>query len=157
MLKRCVVFFMSFFLICISISSYAQEKSTDRIVSERFIAQIDPSSWIKESFKVSPDSKRVAYAAGVGDKWFVVVDGKEEKQYDGIGEGTPIFSPDSKRVAYAAQVGNKRFVVVDGKEEKQYDGIVTIGGGRIVFDSSDSLHYLALKGKGIFLVEERIK
>ena len=118
MLKRCVVFFMSFFLICISISSYAQEKSTDRIVSERFIAQIDPSSWIKESFKVSPDSKRVAYAAGVGDKWFVVV---------------------------------------DGKEEKQYDGIVTIGGGRIVFDSSDSLHYLALKGKGIFLVEERIK
>jgi hypothetical protein len=47
-------------------------------------------------------------------------------------------------------------VVVDGKEEKQYDSIVTIGGGRVIFDSSDSLHYLAQKGKSIFLVEERI-
>jgi len=45
-----------------------------------------------------------------GDKWFVVVDGKEEeKQYDGI--GTIIFSPASKRLAYTAQVGNKRFIV----------------------------------------------
>jgi hypothetical protein len=41
-------------------------------------------------------------------------------------------------------VGNQRFVVVNGKEEKPYDDIVTIGGGKIVFDSADSLHYLAL-------------
>jgi hypothetical protein len=120
--------------------------------SERLVVQVDFSSWIQESFTVSPDSQRVAYGAVVSDKWFVVVDGKEEQQYDGI--GAPIFSPDSQRVAYGAGVGNKQFVVVDGKEGKPYDGIV---GGRIVFDSADSLHYLAFKGTDFYLVEERIK
>jgi hypothetical protein len=45
-------------------------------------------------------------------------------------------------------------VVVNGKEGQQYDGIVE---GRIVFDSADSLHYLAGKGADIYLVEERIQ
>jgi hypothetical protein len=107
--------------------------------------------------KVSPDGKRVACVAKAGNiifsKRFVFVDGKEEKQYDGIGEGTPIFSPDSKRVSYWACVGNKCLVVVDGKEEKQYDGF----GGIIIFDSPDSLHYLTEKGRSMYLVEEIIK
>ena len=163
---------------------------------QRLIAQVDFSAWIQESFKASPDSQRVAYAAGVGKKQFVVVDGREEKQYDGILEGSLIFSLDSQRVAYVAGVGKKQFVVVDGREEKQYDGIgegnlifsldsrrvayaaevskkgfvvvdgregeqydgiVTLGGGRIIFDSADSLHYLALRGADIYLVEERVK
>ena len=157
MLKKCTALFFAFLLICIGISSHAQEKSTNRIVSERLIVQIDLSSWISESLRVSPDSRRVAYVAQVGNKWFVVVDSKEEKQYDSIGAGAPIFSPVSRRVAYVAQVGNKCFVVVDGKEEKQYDGIVTIRGGKIIFHATDSLYYLAQKGESIFLVEERIK
>ena len=103
----------------------------------------------------SPDSQRVAYGAQLGDKVFVVVDGKEGKQYDDAGR--LIFSPDSQRVAYRAGVGDKQFVVVDGKEGQPYDGIVTIGGGRIVFDSADRLHYLARKGDDIYLVEERIQ
>jgi hypothetical protein len=60
-------------------------------------------------------------------------------------------------VAYGAGVGDKQFVVVDEDEGRQYDGIVTIGGGKIIFDSPDSLHYLAMKGNEIYLVEERIK
>jgi len=91
----------------------------------------------------------------VGNKQFVVVDGKEEKQYDGIMKSTPIFSPDSRRVVYAVKAGNKWFVVINGKEGKQYNGLVR--GGRIVFDSPDSLHYLALKGSSIYLVEEKIE
>ena len=173
----------------------APTPTPNRAVSESVIAQILFSSWIPETLKVSPCSKRVAYGAQVGDKWFVVVDGEEQKQYDGIGasgpifspcsrrvaygaqvgdkwfvvvdgkeekqydgimEGTPIFCPDSKRVAYGAQVGDKWFVVVDGEEGKQYDGIVTLGGGKIIFDSPDSLHYLASKGNSVYLVEERI-
>jgi dipeptidyl aminopeptidase/acylaminoacyl peptidase len=158
MFKKGIVLCVAIFLVCICIEGYAQEKSLNRIVSERLIAQIDFSSWIQESFKVSPDSRRVAYMAQEGNKQFVVVDGKEEKKYDGIGEGTLIFSPDSRRVAYVAQEGNKWVVVVDGKEEKKYDGIVTLGGGRVIFDSPDSLHYLAIeKGNKIYLVEEAIK
>jgi hypothetical protein len=97
---------------------WAEEESIDREISEKLIAQIDDSSLIQETFIVSPDSKRVAYGAIVGNKWFVVM---------------------------------------DGKEDKQYDDIVILGGGKIVFDSADSLHYLALKGNSIYLVEEKMK
>jgi len=46
-------------------------------------------------------------------------------------------------------------VIVDGKEGKPYDSILFIyNGGSIVFDSQDSFHYLARKGKGVYLVEE---
>jgi len=52
----------------------------------------------------------------------VVIDGKEDKQYDGLWEGTLIrFSPDSKRVAYNARVGKEGFVVIDGKKEYGID------------------------------------
>jgi Tol biopolymer transport system component len=103
----------------------------------------------------SPDSKHVAYAAEAGNKRFVIVDGKEGTRYDAI--GSLIFSPNSKRVAYGAGIGNKRFVIVDGKEGMQYDAIVTFGGARVIFTSFDSLLYLANKGNGIYLVEEKIK
>jgi hypothetical protein len=136
--------------------SFAEEKSLNRETSEKPIVQINFSSWIQESFRISPDSKHIAYAAMAGNKMFVVVDGKEEKQYDGL--GSLIFSPDSKHVAYAVKASNKGFAVVDGKEGKQYDGIVTLEGGRVVFDSFDSLHYLAVKAKSIYLlVEEKIR
>ncbi len=105
----------------------------------------------------SPDSKRVAYVARTSSKQRVVVDGKEEKQYDAIVVGTLVFSPDSKHVAYVARADSRVFVVMDSKEEKQYDAIIALGTngeGRIVFDSANSLHYLAAKGQGIYLVEE---
>ncbi len=118
----------------------------------------------------SPDSQRVAYVAGAGGKWVVVVDGKEGKQYDRIGldSHSLIFSPDSRRVAYIAKVGdtwfNNWFVVADGTEGKRYDSLIgrlawePEPAGRIIFDSPDSLHYLAKKGNGIYLVgEDKVK
>ena len=129
-----------------------------RVVSERLIVTIDFAAWMGGSFfQISPDSQRVGYVARVGMKQFVVVDGKEERHYDGILEGTLSFSPDSQRVAYAVQEGTKRFVVVDGKKEKYYDAIVTTGGGRVIFDPENNLRYLAGKGSAIYVVEERIK
>jgi ankyrin repeat protein len=121
----------------------------NRILREKLIAEIDFYSWMKESLKVSADSKRLAYAARVDNRWLVVVDGKEQKQYDGIAAGTPIFSPDSKQLAYAARAGNKWFVVVDGKEQKQYDGV-----GDIPIFSPDSkrLAYAARAGNKWFVV-----
>jgi hypothetical protein len=49
---------------------------------------------------ISPDGKRVAYMSKRGDKWRVVVDGLEGKEYDGIMRDSAVFSPDSRRVAY---------------------------------------------------------
>ena len=99
-----------------------QQENCPKVVNGREEKQYD--AILEGTPHFSPDSRRVAYAAGVGDKQFVVVDEREEKQYDAILEGTPHFSPDSRRVAYAAGVGDKQFVVADGREEKQYDAIL---------------------------------
>ena len=64
---------------------------------------------------------------------------------------------DSQRVAYEAIVSDKRIVVVDGKEGEQYDTIAYTERGAIIFDSAESLHYLAIKGNLIYLVEEEIE
>lgn len=92
--------------------------------------------------------------AKAGDKWLVVIGGKGGKPYDDI--GSIIFSPDSKRLAYGAFLEDRGFVVLDGEEGKAYDGIITSVGGRIIFDSPDTLRYLTVKGSDVYLVEEKI-
>lgn len=101
----------------------------------------------------SPDGERVAYAATKsGDRLFVVVDGESGKEYDDV--GGLVFSPNGKRIAYAATESSGKWrVMVDGKPGK-YN---IMGGSGIVFDSPDSLHYLAEKDMGIYLVERKIK
>ncbi|MEN6465444.1 MAG: hypothetical protein ABFD62_09725 [Syntrophaceae bacterium] len=97
----------------------------------------------------------------------------------------PVFSPDSRRIAYPARIGEKWTVVIDGNEGQLYDEILVFPGGprvfesfdnhpyyscfrdkietelqsrgKLVFDSPDRIHYLALKGDTIVLVEERIE
>jgi len=115
----------------------------------------------------SPDSKHMAYIASRekffgGTMQWVVVDGAAGKRYDHV--GPPAFSPDSRHVAYAAYKDRKWFVVVDGAKGKPYDRMFNpgynywaIGRVRIIFDSPDSFHYLALKGDSIYLVEETIR
>ncbi|MCK5010451.1 MAG: hypothetical protein KAS98_08200, partial [Deltaproteobacteria bacterium] len=58
------------------------------------------------------------------------------------------------RMAYPAKAGDKWFVVADGKEGKHH--IVAIGGGKIIFDASDSIHYLAVKDNMIYLVKKNV-
>ena len=232
MLKRIIFLCVAFSFVLVSVVSFAGEQNPGREISEKLIFQMYSSSFIEDSFMTSPDNKHAAYEAESGNKSFIVVDGKEEKQYDGIGE-TFIFSPDSKHLAYGAESGNKWFIVVDGKEGKQYDSIVDLTlifspdskhlayiaksgnkyfavvdgkegkqydgiietiifssdsrhvayeaesgnkwfivvdgkegkqydgfiaarfGGKVVFDTPDSLHYLAIKGSSIYLVEEK--
>lgn len=83
---------------------------------EKFIDQIDLSSWNPDSFKVSPDNRRIAYATKDGGK-IVVLNGKKGTKYINLGKDL-IFSPDGKHLAYGAYDGNKWFVVVDGLEGK---------------------------------------
>jgi Tol biopolymer transport system component len=140
-------------LVLLSVSGCAQRvregEGIRLLTREVSLGKIHPGI-IVESLTVSPDGKHFAYVARRGGKWFVVVDGKEGKEYDEIGEGTPIFSPDSKHFAYVARRGGRWFVVVDGKEGKEYDGI---GKGTLVF-SPDSKHlaYEAMRGGKSFVV-----
>ncbi len=93
--------------------------------TEEFIVRVDWNAWSQESFKASPDNRRVAFATRQADKWAVVVDGKEGQLYDGIRKETPVFSPDSRRLVFIAQVGRKHLVVADSEEEKVYDDIAS--------------------------------
>jgi Tol biopolymer transport system component len=124
----------------------------------------------------SPDNKRVAYTGIKGSirktasikgadvhsarfsvtKWFAGIDGKEEKPYDEIKQGSLVFSPDGKHLAYIVKVNKKWAVVVDGKERKPYDSIVSCW-ETISFDSSDTFRYVAQEGGNIYLVEETLR
>jgi len=130
----------------------ATGKRPARLVArERSLGKILPGI-VGKTLAVSPDSKRVAYDAQRGQKWLVVVDGVEGKEYDGI--GALLFSRGSKRVAYAAKRGQKWLVVVDGFEGKEYG--VFLRGSRLVFDGPDSLHDLAHRNREFFLVEIQV-
>jgi len=95
------------------------------------------------------DSRQLAYVVEKDYKQFVVVNGKEEKRYDGI-TALPIFSPDCNRMAYVAEIENKQFIVCNGSEEKQYDGIVS--GGPIFSPDSRRLAYTAIVGNNRLVI-----
>ncbi|MBF0327649.1 MAG: hypothetical protein HQL10_00655 [Nitrospirae bacterium] len=57
---------------------------------------------VESNMALSPDGRRVAYGARLGEKWFIVIDGNEEGPFEE--KGQPVFSPDSKHVAYEAKV-----------------------------------------------------
>jgi hypothetical protein len=42
-------------------AAWAQNRHQNRVADEKLVAQIDFSSWLPETFRVSPDNKRIAY------------------------------------------------------------------------------------------------
>ncbi len=56
------------------------------------------------------DGSMYAYTARMGNRWFVVVNGKEGPAFDMA--VSPLFSPDGKFLVYRARKDGKRFVVV---------------------------------------------
>lgn len=96
---------------------------------------------IEKSWCFSPDSKKVAYAAGVkgkrigysfvGESGWVMDDEihelwkhDETTKKDGISNEI-YFSPDSKRVAYGVTQNGKFLFVIDGVRQKSYNGLVS--------------------------------
>uniref|UniRef100_UPI004055FA70 hypothetical protein n=1 Tax=Candidatus Electrothrix sp. TaxID=2170559 RepID=UPI004055FA70 len=128
----------------------ADESSSSIAASNKLIAEIDESTIVNSTFRISPDGERIAYASGVGDMRIVTIDGHEENWYDGLAPGHPIFSPDSRHVAYIAKTGDSFVVVVDGKEGREYDNL---GNGSLVFSpDSDHIAYTASTGDKWFVV-----
>jgi Tol biopolymer transport system component len=162
--KLCLIIFLVFFVIEV----HAQEKAIERVVSEKLVTKIK-EGYIKDSMAISPDNRHLAYLAVEkkflgGVKWFVVLDGKEQKRYDYIGIKSLVFSPDSRRTAYVALSGKinmpgvregskqffmrksdifssdaEMFVVVDGEDEKHYNEV----GSTITGKASDLTFFIA--------------
>jgi hypothetical protein len=112
---------------------------------------------MSESPVFSPDSQHIAYAAYDydNDNWFVVIDGEEQKQYEGISQAIT-FSPDSRWLAYIGRTEENSYVVINRNEGKPFTGILIGWGGDLIFDSADKLHYIAVNGEEFYLVEETI-
>jgi Tol biopolymer transport system component len=119
------------------------------------------NSYVKPVFSVN--GEHLAYTAKVwlpeikSNKWVLVYDGREGKQYDSITRF--MFSPDGNHMVYVAnnlkdksnESSWRWYVVIDGAE-REYTRLLS----EIIFDSDDTLHYLAIKGKDVYLVEEKI-
>lgn len=74
-----------------------------------------------ENVIFSQDGKHVAYKAKVGQKFTVVLDGNEGKQYDHIEYIT--FSPNGEKLAYVATLDKNNFVVINNEEGSRYGDI----------------------------------
>ena len=89
-------------------------------------------------------------AVSKGSWWFAVVDGKEQRSYDGIGYESLIWRPDGREIAYVALRKGETFVVRGGREGKPHLGIVA----RSIAWSPDSkrMAYIAGLGSGCCVV-----
>ncbi len=94
-----------------------------------------------------PAGARFAYEALSGEKWCVVIDETEQRQYKALLGNTLNFSADGKHVVYA-----------DDREGKsRFPEIFNVCGGHVVFDSADTFHYIGRKEGVVYLVEEKIR
>ena len=93
----------------------------------------------------SPDSRRIAYATGRGERHFLICEEREAGPYDYV--HVPVFSPDSRHLCFEAKRAGKHLVVVDGRDSEPVDRI--IGGPRF---SRDGRHvgYGALIGRELW-------
>lgn len=111
------------------------------------------SDIMQSSTIFSPNNLQVAYVAENDSKRMAILNEMEGPAYDDI--LSLAFSPDNKWLAYSARFGNKDFVIVNGNKGKVYDSFM--GQGEIIFDSPFKFHYLAIRDKVIYLVEEEIE
>jgi hypothetical protein len=61
------------------------------------------------------NGKNSVYKIKKGDKWSVIWNGTEGKDYDFV--SNPVFSPDGNQLAYSAETGGQAYVVVNNTQE----------------------------------------
>lgn len=106
----------------------------------------------RDSITFSPDSKRLAFSAFLGDQVFAVVDGKPWMNFDSFVNNSLKFSPDSLRFAYIAIEDGMHRVVVDRSVWRAYD---SSGENTLTFSpNSERLAYVALDGGQAFVVAD---
>jgi Tol biopolymer transport system component len=103
----------------------------------------------------SPDSQYLAYAASrPGGRVCVAVKNGKETILHGNISGSPIFSPDSQHIAFVAIVPYT-CLIVDGIEGQPYSSIF-FDREPGLFSASNHLHYWAIKGDTVYIIEEQM-
>ena len=99
----------------------------------------------------SNDGTTLAYPAGKGNIEFVVLNGKEEENFDAVRQ--PKFSNDNFSIIYIANQGNKWFAVINRKKEKRYDMVKEA----LFSPSGNSYAYFAKEGNKWMLVRNGVE
>ena len=103
---------------------------------------------VAASLRVSPDSRRAAYAVEDKQKR-IYVDGKPGPKHHAV--SYPYFSPDSQKVAYVAAGKKNARLLINGKAGKSYEQI----GPPVFSDDSKRIAYAALRKGRWFLSLDR--
>lgn len=109
----------------------------------------------------SRNSEHLAFKARDGKKVFIVCDGKPSQSYleENLWFSDGCFSPDSKYLGYKVREANGDMVIIDGTKGQKFDAILASPDDKrnaLIFDSPRFFHYLAVKGKDVFLIKEKI-
>ncbi len=116
---------------------------------------------IQYSAALSPNRRRIAFAAKVNEGEAVFVDGVAGPAFTQIAryplteggvQNQIIFSPDSRRVAYVAKRGQKFLVVVDNKAQAEFDDI-RVGAPMFSQDSRRIAYEAKREGKWYVVVD----
>jgi hypothetical protein len=98
----------------------------------------------EEDYVFNSTGLRFACRAKRGDKWTLIVDGKERAAFDGI--KSMLISPDGEKVVYSAKQSGKWVKMLDDKEIGQpFDDL---GGGYWSFGDSGLQHYAYAAKRG---------
>ncbi|MDY0131243.1 MAG: hypothetical protein RBR53_01110 [Desulforegulaceae bacterium] len=100
----------------------------------------------------APFSGISAFTAISNSNYFAVINGEEQKKYDGT--GNLVTSNDGKNFAYIAQKGDKQFVVINGREGKSFDGFKN---DPVFSPDGKRLAYIAFEGrhKGYVICQDK--
>ena len=104
----------------------------------------------------SANSQHYAAMAKDGAVWKVVMDGRELKPVESVVVGTLSFSPDGNHLVYVAVTRAGMSMMYDETAGPAYEAILVKKGGKPLFDTPSTFHYLAAKENSIVLVEEKV-
>ncbi len=103
----------------------------------------------------SPKGKHLLYLGETSGKKTLIDNGKPLESHDGAVDQF-FFSDDESLLAYIATVGEEEIVLINGVPGNKYETIMTMGGGGVIFDGVQKMHYIAIKAGKLLLVEEKL-
>lgn len=103
----------------------------------------------------SKTGKRLIYLGEKDGKNLLIDNGTQLESLDGAVDQFYL-SDDESLLAYIAATGEDEMVLINGVQGNKYETIMTMGGGSILFDAADQMHYLAIKDGKLILVEEKL-
>lgn len=107
---------------------------------------------VEDSVCFSRDGRHIAFAAKKGDRYVVVLDGKELTEHAVIGSGTVHFLGNTDLVVWMGSDGTSEYLGFKNEGGKKFTRIV---GGKMRGAEEGHVRYFAVQDRTMYFVEER--